>query len=168
MYKLLGQIYKYTWLYRINKKIKEFLAWRINFLLLRNYSVYGWDFIYNLFGLKSKIKMWKEVTLNNATLNVNSWNIYIWDYVFCWHNVCIITWTHDYTKFWKNRCDYPIQWNDITIEEWVRIWTNATILGPCKIWKNSVIAAWAVITKDVPPYSVVVWIPWKVLKTIHH
>lgn len=76
LYKLFKILYFYSWLYWINKCIKSFLAWRINFLLLNNYSVYGWGFIYNLFWLRNRIKIWKDVNLNNAILNVNSWYIY--------------------------------------------------------------------------------------------
>ena len=169
MYNLLRSIYIYSWLQWINKKIEKFIAWRINFILLRNYSCYWWNFIHDLFWLKNRIKIWKSVNLNNAILNVNSWNIIIWDYVFCGHNVCIITGTHDYTKFWEDRQkSFPKNWNDIIVEEWVWIGTNVTILWPCKIWKNSVIAAWAVVTKDVPPYSIVWWVPWKLIKNIQH
>lgn len=168
MYSFVKKLYIYSWLQRLNNKIETFLAWRINFLLMKNWKIYWWSIQYSLFWLKNRVKLWKWVNLNNALLNVNSWIIVIWDYSFCWQNVSIITWTHDYNKFWKERQEYPTEWNDIIIWKGVRIWTNAIVLWPCKIWDNAVIAAWAVVTKDVDSYTIVWWVPAKIIKTIKH
>ena len=52
------------------------------------------------------------------------------------------------------------------IEERVIIGAGAAVLGRIRIGHDSVIAANAVVTKDVPPYSLVGGIPGKVLKTL--
>lgn len=44
--------------------------------------------------------------------------------------------------------------------------SNATITSGVTIGEWSVVAAGAVVTKDVPPYSIVGGIPARVLKTI--
>lgn len=54
----------------------------------------------------------------------------------------------------------------ITIEDGVWICSGATITGGVTIGKNSVIAAGAVVTKDVPPNSLVAGVPAKVLRTL--
>nr|WP_269851768.1 DapH/DapD/GlmU-related protein [Methanosarcina horonobensis] len=54
----------------------------------------------------------------------------------------------------------------ISIEDDVWIGTNATILPGVTIGKNSVIGAGAVVNKSIPPNSVVVGIPAKIIKTI--
>lgn len=55
----------------------------------------------------------------------------------------------------------------IIIEDNVWIASGAIILSDVKIGKNSVIGAGAVITKDVPPNSVAVGVPAKVIKKIN-
>ncbi|MBY7667594.1 MULTISPECIES: CatB-related O-acetyltransferase [Vibrio] len=51
------------------------------------------------------------------------------------------------------------------VEDDVWIGHNATILASCsKIGRGAVIAAGAVVTKDVPPYAVVAGVPAKILK----
>lgn len=54
-------------------------------------------------------------------------------------------------------------WKDTLIEDNVGIGSNATIL-PVRIGKNSVIGAGAVVTKDVPPNSVVIGNPARIIK----
>lgn len=53
----------------------------------------------------------------------------------------------------------------ITIEDNVWIGMNATILKGVTIGTGSVIAAGAVVTKDVPPHCVVAGVPAKVIRT---
>jgi serine O-acetyltransferase len=52
------------------------------------------------------------------------------------------------------------------IEERVIIGAGACVLGPITIGHDSVIAANAVVTRDIPPYSLVGGIPGKVLRTL--
>lgn len=53
-----------------------------------------------------------------------------------------------------------------TIEPRCDIGAGAVIAGPITIGHDSIVGANAVVLKDVPPYSVVVGIPAKVIKTI--
>jgi serine O-acetyltransferase len=46
----------------------------------------------------------------------------------------------------------------------VTIGANATLLGPIRIGSNSIIGAGSVVTDDVPPGSVVVGVPGRVIK----
>jgi len=52
----------------------------------------------------------------------------------------------------------------IVVEDEVWIGANAVIVAGVKVGKHSVIAAGSVVTKDVPPYSVVAGNPAKILK----
>ena len=52
------------------------------------------------------------------------------------------------------------------VEDYVRIGANSTILPGIKIGRNSLIGAGSVVTKDVPPDSVVAGNPAKVIKRI--
>jgi acetyltransferase-like isoleucine patch superfamily enzyme len=53
---------------------------------------------------------------------------------------------------------------DIVVGDDVWIGTNAIICSGVKIGQGAIVAAGAVITKDVPPYSIVAGIPAKVIK----
>jgi len=55
----------------------------------------------------------------------------------------------------------------IIIEENVWIGDKATILGNVRIGEGSVIGSNAVVTKDVPPYSVVAGVPAQIIKNVH-
>lgn len=56
--------------------------------------------------------------------------------------------------------------NTVTISDDVWIGTNAVVLPGVTIGTHSVVAAGAVVTKDVPPYTIVAGVPAKVIKTI--
>src|SRR5689334_24201927 len=57
-----------------------------------------------------------------------------------------------------------------TVEDWVLVGVDATILGPVTIGRNSKIGAGSVVVNDVPPDSTVVGIPGRVVKGegVHH
>ncbi|MFX0141335.1 MAG: acyltransferase [Candidatus Hodarchaeota archaeon] len=61
---------------------------------------------------------------------------------------------------------YPKTTLPVKIKKGVWIGSRATIFGGVTIGEYSVIAAGTVITKDVPPYSVVAGVPAKVIKRI--
>jgi maltose O-acetyltransferase len=56
----------------------------------------------------------------------------------------------------------------VVIEDDVWIATRSTILKGVTIGRGSVVAAGAVVTKDVPPYTIVAGVPAKVIKRIEH
>jgi len=53
-----------------------------------------------------------------------------------------------------------------TIEDGVDVGAGVCILGDITVGKGAVIGANAVVTRDIPPYSVAVGIPAKVIKTL--
>lgn len=54
----------------------------------------------------------------------------------------------------------------IVIERNVWIAAGATIIGGVTVGENSVVAAGAVVTKDVPPNSLVAGVPAKVIRML--
>ena len=48
----------------------------------------------------------------------------------------------------------------------VQVGANAVIIGPVHVGSGSVIGAGAVVTRDIPPRSVAVGVPAKVVKTL--
>ena len=72
------------------------------------------------------------------------------------HRVSVFTASHNpQSKEFEYR-DGPVE-----IEDYVWIGANATILGPVKIGKGSVVAAGAVVTHDVSPFEIVAGVPAK-------
>jgi len=56
----------------------------------------------------------------------------------------------------------------VIIEDDVWIATRSTILKGVTIGRGAVVAAGSVVTKDVPPYTIVAGVPAKVIKRIEH
>ena len=56
--------------------------------------------------------------------------------------------------------------NPVTIGDDIWIGANAVILPGVKIGNHSVVAAGAVVTKDVPPHTLVSGVPAKIIKTV--
>lgn len=69
-------------------------------------------------------------------------------------------WTlqHDY-----NSPAYAVKGGDVIIEDYVWIASRVTILPGVKIGRGSVIGSCSVVTKDIPPMSVAVGVPAKVV-----
>lgn len=73
---------------------------------------------------------------------------------------------HNFSDTGKRIDEQGVSTNPVTIEDDVWIGTNAVILPGITIGTHSVIAAGAVVTKDVPPHSLVAGVPAKVIKQI--
>lgn len=73
---------------------------------------------------------------------------------------------HNFSDAGKRIDEQGVRTNPVTIEDDVWIGTNAVILPGITIGTHSVIAAGAVVTKDVPPHSLVAGVPAKVIKQI--
>jgi len=54
----------------------------------------------------------------------------------------------------------------ITVEDYVWIGANVTLLPNLKVGKGSVIAAGSVVTKDIPPYCLAAGIPANIIKRL--
>lgn len=59
----------------------------------------------------------------------------------------------------------PVSCKQITVEDNVWIGANVIITAGCTVRKHAIVGAGAVVTKDVPSYSVVVGNPARVVKT---
>ncbi len=73
-------------------------------------------------------------------------------------NVSILTGSHD-----SNSLNFNLRYMPIIIGDYVWIGANATILNNVKIGEGAIIAAGAVVTKNVEPYTIVGGIPAKII-----
>jgi len=96
-------------------------------------------------GDSSRVHLGAMVAVNNAHFNLSSGEVYIDDHSFFGNNVCLITGTHQIQERRVGRYKYPTSGRDIHIGKGVWVGTNATILGPCRIGDDAVIAAGAVV-----------------------
>jgi len=122
---------------------------------------------YLLYGNEDRLLIAQTAVINNATFNTISGTIKIEEYVFFGLNVTVLTGTHDYNKFGRERqITVPAFERDVIIKEGAWLASNVTVIGPCIIGEHSVVAAGSLVNKDVPPYTIVGGIPAKVIKKI--
>lgn len=110
------------------------------------------------------ITIGKDVFINSGCHFQDQGGIIIGDGSLIGHNVVLATINHDLNP--KN--DRKNHYASIKIGAHVWIGSNATVLPGVSIGDWAVVAAGAVVTKDVPPYTVVGGLPAKVLKTIQN
>lgn len=91
-----------------------------------------------------------------------SGGIEIGDGVLIGHNVVLATINHDLLPQNNRKNHYA----PIKIGNHVWIGSNATVLSGVTIGEWAVVAAGAVVTKDVPPYTVVGGVPAKIIKKV--
>ena len=73
---------------------------------------------------------------------------------------------HNFSDASKRIDEQGVSTTPVTIEDDVWIGANAVILPGVTIGEHCVVAAGAVVTKDVPPHSLVAGVPAKVIKNI--
>jgi len=73
---------------------------------------------------------------------------------------------HNFEDAGKRIDEQGVNTAEVTIEDDCWIGANAVILPGVTIGQHSVIAAGAVVTKDVPPHSLVAGVPAKIIKQI--
>ena len=120
-----------------------------------------------VFGPRERLKVDPSVPVWNALFNTVSGTITIEAGAFFGHDVVVATGTHDIEQFGVARQEaFPASGRDIVIRAGAWIATRAVVLGPCEIGEHAVVAAGAVVTKDVPPYAVVAGVPAKVVRQL--
>lgn len=79
------------------------------------------------------------------------------------HNVSILSFEHDFSDTAKLIKDTPCIPKEIIIEDNVWIGAGVRILGGVRVGTGSIIGAGAVATKDIPPMSIAVGVPARVV-----
>lgn len=118
-------------------------------------------------GDPSRITIGSNVALNNALLNCWGGDISIADNVFFGHGVLLLAGKHRYDEVGISRQRaVPGQGHDIVIGEGAWLASNVIVLGPCAIGEHAVVAAGAVVTSNVPAYTVSGGVPARAIKRI--
>jgi acetyltransferase-like isoleucine patch superfamily enzyme len=73
---------------------------------------------------------------------------------------------HTFTNPEKRIDEQGVSTTPVAIGDDIWIGANAVILPGVTIGEHSVVAAGAVVTKDVPPHSLVAGVPARIIKTI--
>jgi acetyltransferase-like isoleucine patch superfamily enzyme len=108
------------------------------------------------------INVGENVFINSGCRFQDQGGITIGDGVLIGHNVVLATLNHDIDPRKRNTM-HPAP---ITIGKDVWIGANATVVPGVTIGDGAIIAAGAVVTKDVPPNVIVGGVPAKILKKI--
>ena len=118
------------------------------------------------------IQVGKECFVNYNGIFLDVSPIVLGDGVWIGANVTLATPNHPLIAEERLNADYPDGRHDleysapITIKNGCWICSSVTICGGVTIGENSVIAAGAVVTRDVPPNSLVAGVPAKVVRQI--
>lgn len=108
------------------------------------------------------IRIGSNVFTNSGCHFQDQGGITIGNGVLIGHNVVLATINHDLKPENQRRNHY----SKIVIRDGVWIGSNSTILPGVTIGEWSVIAAGAVVTKDVPPYTIVGGVPARIIRKI--
>lgn len=111
-----------------------------------------------------KVEIGKDVLINNGVIMLGQYGIKIGNDVCIGYNTVLVSLNHRY-----DNPKLPIRLQGYTggtivIEDDVWIGANVTILPNRTIGKGAIIGANSVVTKDVPPYSIVAGAPAKFIK----
>lgn len=118
------------------------------------------------------IKVGKECFVNYNSVFLDVCTITLGNNVLIGANVVLATPNHPIVAEERICNNYPDGYHNleysspITIEDNCWICSSVTICGGVTVGKNSVIAAGSVVTKDVPPNSLVKGVPAKVIRKI--
>jgi len=123
---------------------------------------------FRVFGDSKRLHIDATANVNNAILNVVSGTITIDEFAFFGHDVALLTGTHDIEERGRSRqTSCAVSGRDIHIESGVWIASRALVIGPCRIGRDSVVAAGSVVRGDVAPRTVVGGNPLRVIKQLN-
>ena len=109
------------------------------------------------------IHVGKNVFINSCCQFQDQGGIYIGDGALIGHSVIIATLNHDFAPEKRQNLHHA----PVHIGRGVWVGARATILAGVTIGDNAIIAASAVVTKDVPENAIVGGIPAKFIKSIN-
>jgi len=157
-------IYRFFLLAGTNLKISTGVTIKgfSNIIVGNNVSIMRQSYLYST---NASLKIGDNFTMNsNSYLSADDGLIHIGNSVMIAQNVVVRAADHNHDSV-----DIPIQnqgvkYGEIHIEDGVWVCANSVITSNTRIGKHSIVAAGSVVTKDVPPYSIVAGVPAKIIK----
>jgi acetyltransferase-like isoleucine patch superfamily enzyme len=110
------------------------------------------------------ISFGKYVFVNHNTIFSTPFGMKIGNFVMIGSNCLFASVNHGFDDWRIPMMLQRIETKPIIIEDDVWIGARATILGGVTIGKGAIVAAGAVVTKNVPPYTIVAGIPAKPIR----
>jgi len=126
-------------------------------------TLYG----YQVWGRRNRLHLHPTVRLQNTLLNTASGDIYIGENTFFGHNCMVLTGKHIFNPNDNYSNTVPKTGEDIRIGSNCWIASGAIITGGVTIGDGSIIMAGAVVSRDVPPDTIVGGVPAKVIRQRH-
>ena len=122
---------------------------------------------HSVFGDANRVRIASTAVVNDTFFNVLSGEVRVDEFAFFGQGVQVVAGTHDYRQFGRERqLAVPDAGSDVHVCEGAWVGSGAILLGPCVIGRHAVVGAGAVVTKDVPPYAVVVGSPAQVIEYV--
>jgi acetyltransferase-like isoleucine patch superfamily enzyme len=119
---------------------------------------------HRVWGPAGRLTIASTAHVNDALFNTESGTITVGEHAFFGHGVAVLTGTHDVAQVREARQRaVPAEGRDVEIGPGAWIGTRALVLGPCRIGADAVVAAGAVVTRDVPDGARVAGVPARVL-----
>ncbi len=122
------------------------------YTILRPSSPYGWE-------MGEGIRMGNHVIVGPFCYIGLGGKIDIGNFVMIAAHVAIVSHNHDYNRTDVPMCVQDVRCAPVTIEDDVWIGAHATVLPGVHIGRGAIIAAGAVVSRDVEPYSLVAGVP---------
>lgn len=120
-----------------------------------------------VWGPSERVHVAHTAVINDALLNTESGSITIDADAFFGHRVSVITGTHDFERrgLARQRA-VPSEGHDVHVGEGAWVGSGAILLGPCRIGAHAVVAAGAVVTRDVAPQTLVAGVPARLVRAL--
>jgi len=113
-----------------------------------------------VWGPVERVHVAPTAIVNDALLNTVSGSITVEQHAFFGHRVSVITGTHDIAfRGLERQRAVPEEGYDVHVEEGAWVGSGAILLGPCRIGAHAVVAAGAVVTRDVAAETIVAGVP---------
>jgi acetyltransferase-like isoleucine patch superfamily enzyme len=123
--------------------------------------------VYNFRGLpQSGIWVGRNCFLGEFTLIRGQGGVHIGDHVLLAPRVQLLAVDHLYDDVTRPVIQQGIRGLGITVEDGAWIGGGAIVLDGVRVGRNSVVGAGSVVTRDVPPYTVVAGVPARVIKRL--
>jgi acetyltransferase-like isoleucine patch superfamily enzyme len=113
---------------------------------------------------RGKIVLGKGCSINDYSILYGFGGISIGNDVHIAAHVVVVASEHDYSLLGKDNFSAEMLGKGIIIEDHVWVGANAVILDGVTIGHGSVIGAGAVVSRDIPPDSIAVGVPARVIK----